>query len=184
MWNSPPATTHLAPTSVSDDIRDEPTSASSSASTSSTAARGDRRRRPHPADRAFNLLLLAAERGRHVGLTVSVNGSVVSGRLVGAVEYFRALADEFMGSEGSTGMDELFAESFRNVVDDAHRSVQDALTGLMDGTDAERTVEFLHLTDARYVSGSAFLPHGRHGVLWRCRVSDVSGWSMGDLLTS
>ena len=169
---------------MSDDFRNAPASASSSASTLSTAARGDRRRRPHPADRALNLLLLAAERGRHVGLTVSVNGSVVRGRLVGAVEYFRALADEFTGSAGGTGMDEVFAESFRNVVDDAHRGVQDAMTGLVDGTDAERTVEFLHLTDARYVSGSAFLPHGRHGVLWRCRVSDVSGWSMGDLAMS
>lgn len=143
----------------------------------------DRRRRARPVDRPLNLLLLAAERDVQVGLTVSVNGTVVSGTLIGMLAYFRALADQLSSSNGYTEMDERFADSFRTVIDDAQQTV-DAEQREREPAEAEDVVEFLHLANARYVSGSGFLPHGRVGVLWRCRVADVDGWSLGDLIAS
>ncbi len=142
----------------------------------STAAR--------PADRTLALLLHAAERGAHVGLTVTVDGAVVTGTLVGTVDYCRALADQFVAAEGGTVMDEAFAEAFRTLMDDAHGVAQGDRRATPDAASFDQAVTFLHLVEARYVSGSTFLPHGRHGVLWRCRVGDVASWSLGDLTRS
>lgn len=137
--------------------------------------------RSRPSDRALNLLLLAAERDVRVGLTVNVDGVVVSGTLIGTLAYCRALADQFASDAGGTEMDELFADSFRDLVDDAASVAGGDRRFPPDAAAYEQSVGFLHLADARYATASGLLPHGRNGVLWRCAVSDVSGWSLGDL---
>jgi hypothetical protein len=121
----------------------------------------------------------------HAGLTVATrDGVVITGTLVGTVDYCRALADQFTAMEGGTLMDETFAEAFRALVDDAHGIAQGDRRAMPDATAFEQAVTFLHLVEARYVSAATFLPHGRHGVLWRCRVCDVTSWSLGDLTRS
>jgi hypothetical protein len=138
-----------------------------------------------PSDRTLHLLLHAAERGTHVGLTVATHdGVVITGTLVGTVDYCRALADQFAATEGGTVMDESFAEAFRTLVDDAFGIAQGDRRATPDAAAFEHAVTFLHLAEARYVSAATFLPHGRHGVLWRCRVCDVTSWSLGDLTRS
>lgn len=137
--------------------------------------------RARPADRMLGLLLLAAEREVRVGLTVTVDGVVVTGTLIGTLAYCRALADQFASSAGGTDMDDLFADSFRDLVDDAAGVAQGDRRQPPDAASYEQSVSFLHLADARYVGAAGLLPHGRHGILWRCPVSDISGWSMGDL---
>lgn len=129
----------------------------------------------------LNLLLLAAERDVRVGLTVTVDGVVVTGTLIGTLAYCRALADEFVSTTGSTDMDELFAESFHEMVDNAAGLAAGDRRNPPDAESYERSIRFLHLSDARFAVGGGMLPLGRHGVLWRCPVSDVSGWSLGDL---
>jgi hypothetical protein len=144
------------------------------------AAGGDR-----PRDRTFALLLQAAERGMHVGLTVATSdGVLVTGTLVGAVEYDRALADQFTATHGGTDMDAEFADAFRSLVDDAYGAARGDRRATPDAAAYEQATAFVHLVEARYVSGPTFLPHGRHGVLWRCRVCDVVSWSLGDLTRS
>ena len=138
---------------------------------------------PHrPVDPALELLLRAAEDDVQVGLTVAASGCVVSGTLISTMTYFRALADQFSTPSGSTVMGELFADAFRSIVDDAQQHVHDETLG-DDARAILRTDghDFLHLSDARFIGGQGFFPHGRHGVLWRCRVADVSGWSLGDV---
>ena len=81
-------------------------------------------------------------------------------------------------------MDESFAEAFRTLVDDAYHIAQGDRRATPDAAAFEHAVSFLHLVEARYVSAATFLPHGRHGVLWRCRVADVTSWSLGDLTRS
>jgi hypothetical protein len=139
--------------------------------------------RHRPEDRMLDVLLLAAEREVRVGLTVVVGHVVVTGTLVGTLAYCRALADQFASAAGGTGMDEAFAESFRSLVDDAHDLAQGDRRSPADAASYERAVGFLHLADARYVSDAGLLPHGRRGVLWRCRVADVTSWSLGDLIS-
>ena len=153
---------------------------------SSLAADGrvERRRALPAVDRALELLLLDAERGVHVPLTITTSGSVVTGTLIGSDEYFHAFVHRFTSADGTTGMDEPLADALRGVIDDAQRRTRLALDDHPTASADERAIEFLHLADARYVSGLGFLPHGRAGVLWRCRVADVSGWSLGDLMAT
>jgi hypothetical protein len=129
----------------------------------------------------LNLLLLAAERDVRIGLTVSVGGVVVSGTLIGTLAYCRALADQFASAAGGTDMDESLADSFRDLVDDAAGVAGGDRRQPPDAAAYEQSVAFLHLADARYVGATGLLPIGRHGVLWRCPVADVTGWSLGDL---
>lgn len=137
--------------------------------------------RARPTDRMLNLLLLAAERDVRVGLTVTAGGVVVSGILIGTLAYCRALADQFASTAGGTEMDDLFADSFRDLVDDAAGVARGDRRNPPDDASYEQAMTFLHLADARYVGAAGLLPLGRHGTLWRCPVSDVSGWSLGDL---
>lgn len=137
--------------------------------------------RARPNDRMLNLLLLAAEREVRLGVTVTVEGVVVTGTLIGTLAYCRALADQFASSTGGTEMDDIFADSFRDLVDDAAGVARGDRRDPPDAASYARSVTFLHLSDARYVSPSGLLPHGRNGILWRCPVSDISSWSIGDL---
>ncbi|HEX5581173.1 MAG TPA: hypothetical protein VFX39_06305, partial [Gemmatimonadaceae bacterium] len=111
-------------------------------------------RRERRSDRALNLLLLAAERGARVGMTVSVGGVVVSGTLVGALAYCRALADQFASVTGGTEMDEALADSFRDLVDDVAKVSAGDRRDPPDPVAYEHSMSFLHLENARYVSGS------------------------------
>ncbi len=127
------------------------------------------------------MLLLAAERDVRVGLTVSVGDVLVTGNLIGTVAYCRAVADQFATAAGGTGMDESFAEAFRGLVDDAYGAAHGDRRQPADAAAYERAVEFVHLEDARYMTGAGLLPITRRGVLWCCRADDVTAWSIGDL---
>ncbi len=137
--------------------------------------------RPRSTDRMLQLLLLAAEREVRVGLTVTVGHVTVTGSLIGTLTYCRALADQFTTAAGGTGMDETFADAFRGLVDEAYGVAHGDRRHPADAAAYEQAVGFLHLADARYVTASGLLPAGRRGVLWCCRVDDVTSWSMSDL---
>ena len=143
------------------------------------AEHGGRRR---PSDRVLDLLLLAAERDVRVGVTIMVDGGVVSGTLIGTLAYCQALADQFASATGGTQMDAAFADGFRDLVDDAAGVAWGDRRQPPDPAAYGQSVAFLHLADARYISAAGVLPHGRHGVLWRCPVADVRSWSLGDLV--
>ena len=144
---------------------------------------GDAGQRSRPTDRLLHLLLLAAERDVRRGLTVTVGGVVVSGTLIGTMAFCRRLADQFASTGGGTGMDETFAEAFGSLVDEVNGVGQGDRRHPADAASYAQATAFVHLADARYVSGGPGpLPHGRHGVLWRCRTADVTSWSLGDLI--
>ena len=144
---------------------------------------GDRAdQRSQVPDRALTLLLLAAERDVRVGLTVNVGGVVVSGTLIGSLAYFRAFADRFASATGGTEMHESFADAFRGLFDDTADQTRGDRRQPPDPQAYEQSAAFLHLEDARYVTAAGLLPQGRFGVLWRCAVSEVTGWSVGELI--
>jgi hypothetical protein len=141
---------------------------------------GDARtRRP---DRALHLLLLAAERESRVGVTVCAAGVTVSGRLVSTRTFGRAMADQFATLGGMTDMDAAFADALRDLVDDAIEIAHGDRRASPDAASYAHATAFVNLAEARVVSGVGLLPAGRHGVLWRCRVADVEGWALGELI--
>lgn len=138
--------------------------------------------RPPRPDRALHLLLLAAEREARVGVTVSAGGVTVSGRLVSTRAFGRALADQFTTLGGVTDLDPAIADALRALVDDAVDVAQGDRRAAPDAEAYEHATAFVHLAEARVVSGAGLLPAGRHGVLWRCRACDVHGWALGELV--
>ncbi len=142
----------------------------------------DRKGRHRPTDRILNLLLLEAERNGRTGITVTVGSLTMTGTLIGTLAFCREMADRFATPIGGTEMDAAFAEAFRSLVDDARDVAQGDRREPADPAAYQEAAEFLHLIDARYVTPAGILPLGRNGVLWRCRVADVTGWSLGDLM--
>jgi hypothetical protein len=60
------------------------------------------------------------------------------------------------------------------------RVLEDGLDRLYESEDKAEldAFDYLHLRDARVVHGSElFPPADQGGMIWRCRVSQVSGWA-------
>jgi len=108
------------------------------------------------------------------GVTLFVEGAIVSGVLVSGKTYFEAFAQEFSAAypgdaDGKESIRQAFA-SHASIYDDA-------------GSDAQSSSppQFIHLIDSRHFSpGGQPLPNNR-GVLWRGKINAVSGFSLGSL---
>lgn len=107
------------------------------------------------------------------GLTLHVEGAIVSGLLVSGRRYFETFAQEFAGAYPD---DEDGKENIRKALA-SHASIYDE-------PQAETEVlppQFIHLLNARsFVPGGKPLPSNR-GVLWRGKINSVSGFSLGSL---
>jgi hypothetical protein len=102
-----------------------------------------------------------------IGFTVLTHGFLVSGDLIGGKEYFREFGTE-MSMISTTPQDtiEAFSKIGDNVYSDENR----------DGDPS-----YVHFKDAKF-----FHPNGKpipdnRGVLWRGRISEISGFSLGKL---
>jgi len=96
------------------------------------------------------------------GVTLVVGGGVISGTLISAKTYFEEFAETFSGAWPG-GSDVL----------------RDGLAGWGQEDAADLHPEFIHLKDARYVSGPEFAPSSGAGILWRGNIESVNGFSLG-----
>lgn len=114
-----------------------------------------------------NLVCNINYNGNELGLTIYVNGLIVSGTLISGKEYFELLADIF--SSENVQKESLFTQerdaySQENVRDAKHTS-------------------FLHMKNAKAVdSNGSTIPS--NGCLWRGKLNHVSGFNIGELVTS
>jgi hypothetical protein len=106
-----------------------------------------------------------------IGITLSVGGSIISGKLIPHSVYFEKLAEAFSApfrQEGSHDADELhdIIMGF-NVTPEPESPEEDA------------PFQFLHLENARtYLGTSSSIP-GEPGALWRGKISSVDGFTLG-----
>lgn len=114
-----------------------------------------------------------------IGITVIVNGAVMTGTLAPMHEYLEALSEQF-----ATGLSPTIAQAegrrvFRDAfgVDEAKRAHEQA----KDAGAPLRTFRYLHLVNARVMSGTSLVPTGDRGVPVRIRVDHISAWSLGAL---
>lgn len=108
-----------------------------------------------------------------IGVTLHASGTIVSGALISGRRYFDLVIERFRESNSEFG--QVFSEWFKPVAD-VYR--EDESSRKEDDQPAPRPVEFIHLRDAKTFGAgdSAPLP----GVLWRGRLSEISGWSIGN----
>lgn len=121
------------------------------------------------------LVALVNGGGTRHGLTLAIEGSIVSGIMVSHREYFEEFARKYV--EGLTAANP--DEDWRDVGEIY------ASFGKDDSDDADDKIQplpqYIHLRDARiFAPGGNPIP-GNEGVLWRSRIAAVSGFTMGSL---
>jgi hypothetical protein len=110
-----------------------------------------------------------------VGITLSVNGLTISGMMISGRRYFEMLGD----SVASSLTDQpTIAESLRQ-----YCSMPASLYPAAGETaDADRPPPFfIHLRDARIFHNSGAPLPTNQGVLWRGKLTDVSGFFIGSM---
>ncbi|WP_433704437.1 gas vesicle accessory protein GvpU [Paraburkholderia sacchari] len=115
-----------------------------------------------------SLVNMANTTGLSMGITIVLGGTVVSGTLIGGKTYFDTFAQNFvdawpdLAQESRDPLRETLAkpgEHYGNGYDEAGTS-------------------FIHLKDATIRTPSGYMPTST-GLLWRGRLSEVSGFSLG-----
>ena len=121
------------------------------------------------------LVSLANTMGLSFGVTLFVEGAMISGMLVSGKRYFEDFADAF--SSNYPGDDET-KEDVR-----AGFASHTAIYAGDDSGDEPPPPQYIHLVDARcFAPGGQPIPTDR-GVLWRGKINAVSGFNLGTLVT-
>jgi hypothetical protein len=109
--------------------------------------------------------------GFGIGVTLVVAGAVITGTLIGFREYFREYGKQWAKALGG-GENARFAEErWSKVGEDDLAALEHAATPRFS---------YVHLKNARFVTGTMLVPT-KGGMLWRGRLSEVSGFSFGGL---
>lgn len=106
-----------------------------------------------------------------IGLTLSVNGAIVSGDLV-SLDAWLGDVSSLLARTGEVGA--RFGEAFESQVQQAQLHL---------ASEDPQVYGYLHLRNAAVLHGEVQLPTVPDG-LWRIRIAHVSGWQMGTLTRS
>ena len=126
-------------------------------------------------DGLLSALISLAEEGIEFGVTLIVQGVVITGRLVGEEKFQKAfgttIGEAVRKSFGATNHDaasESLAES--KVAKTAEKVVP---------AEGEPQSEYLHIVSWKILSGTRFASETGH--IWRVRIDDVSGFMLGEV---
>jgi hypothetical protein len=113
-----------------------------------------------------NLILLASD-DMELPVTLTVSGATISGHMVSGKRFLSLVKELLSGGGQHTG--------------DFGKWLEGEYADLLaeDGSDGDGPY-FVHLRDAAYIMGPAQIPGGRQ-MIWRGKLSDVSGFSLGAL---
>lgn len=99
-----------------------------------------------------------------MGVTVTVNGMVISGSVISHERYLEELFDTLRASGGGGGV--TLADGLKLVT-----------TPSVGAEQEEELAQYLHLKDARVWMPSGPGPQA----LWRCKMTEIDGWMLGVL---
>lgn len=107
--------------------------------------------------------------GVGIGVTLTVNGALVSGLLISGKEYFDSLSEE-IGKDSGNSLSMGISEGMKNISETLYSS-----------SSKPRPVNtvYIHLKDARHYIGGSAIP--QKGAYWRGKLCDVSGFTFGSL---
>jgi hypothetical protein len=119
------------------------------------------------------LASLANDDGIEVGITLQVSGLLVSGVLVSGAAYFQAIAENF--SEGLAAHADL-AQAMKEGIG--------SFSGVYakgESASAPPLPQYLHLKNAQFFNTAGVPIPENQRVWWRGRVSEVGGFTIGQL---
>ncbi len=106
-----------------------------------------------------------------VGVTLQANGLLVSGHLINEKAYFESIADDIAATSVLNPDD-------RGKVREIFAPLGSAYSKETGGVPSQ---QFIHLKNARFFNSSGHPLSATQGFLWRGRISEVKGFSMGTL---
>ena len=127
------------------------------------------------ADRFLDSILIFAESNIRVGVTIVISGAIVTGTVISGKEYFESLARSIASAtiQGDTDTLRMMSDIWGGFSREYERP--DGVEGWTPPFD------YIYLREARYYApGQTPLPDTGDGMLWRGKVADVSGVSVGD----
>lgn len=104
------------------------------------------------------------------GITLNVGGFLVSGNLIGGKDYFESFGTDFAEGLASEGTADKIKESFASI---GYPNISDKDENKVSSPG------FIHLKDAKFFNTNGNPIPENKGVLWRGRISEVSGFSLG-----
>jgi len=114
--------------------------------------------------------------GVEIGVTLTVNGVIVSGMLIGGKKYFEELSKTLKAASREP-------DDISNTLGDAWKQYT-AIYEKPEGAPEDwkpNPVGYIHLMNARFFApGQAPIP-ANQGVLWRGKLSSVDGFTIGNL---
>ncbi|MFL9590437.1 gas vesicle accessory protein GvpU [Aeromonas schubertii] len=117
-------------------------------------------------DLAMLVNIVNASSGASIGITLNVNGSLITGHLISGKEYYDYLAAE-LGKQSEN--------VFAMALSDGMNRLSEVYGN--NNRLAEMRTAFIHLKNARQVMGKEFIPN--NGAYWRVKLCDVSGYTLG-----
>jgi len=118
------------------------------------------------------LASFANEHGLEMGITLQVSGLLVSGTLVSGARYFEAIAENF--SQGLARHADL-----ARVMKEGVASFAEVYADV--GGTTPPLPQYLHLKDAQFFSTTGTPVPENQRVWWRGRVSEIGGFTIGQL---
>lgn len=112
-----------------------------------------------------------AEEGVGLPITLSINGMLVSGTIISAKTYF---------SEMSKTLANMI---YRDEQTPAKAEFEQSIADMPINPDGELPLagelNFIHLRDAKFLAASGESMNVTSSVMWRGRIGNVAGWSLG-----
>lgn len=107
-----------------------------------------------------------------IGITLNVDGFLISGTLSSGTKYFQSFGEEFTSGFSDHDLAKDISENFASYGD---------IYLEPEGKESLPPPAFIHLRDAKFFNTSGNpIPYNR-GVWWRGKISSVSGFSYGVL---
>ncbi|RFF46222.1 gas vesicle protein [Xanthomonas campestris] len=119
------------------------------------------------ADYLLQDLVLLANEGLLIGITVTIGGTTITGNLIGGKSWFEEFTAQF---------DVVPDDRFRASLKERFGAYADIYK---DEGKRTRAPFYIHLQGAKVVEKNGMLPN--QGMLWRGRLSEISGFALGSL---
>ncbi|TYR79740.1 hypothetical protein FZC66_11355 [Priestia megaterium] len=120
-------------------------------------------------------LSLVEEDGMEIGVTLNINGLVVSGTLIGARAYYDGIIESYKELNDRT-MSKILTKKFSDLKDGYLKQKQEQ----EDKDNKGNSATFIHLKEAKYL-GANHQSISNKSTWWRGRISSIDGFSFDAL---
>ncbi|MBI6135099.1 hypothetical protein JEP93_18060 [Serratia marcescens] len=107
-----------------------------------------------------------ANKGINQGITISVNGIIYTGVIIGSYAWCDKMISSIASSGNSDEAKEAMTAYYKGMRDDYFSDVEKA----------NLNINFIHMDNVRIVSGNSI---GALSTLWRFKIEEIDGFSLG-----